>query len=128
MNINKINNFNFCANIPYTNGAKRVETILNKADEYDCAFSYTNYIEYEKLCNLINEILPSDNDTVSFNSVQDKNDLEKDAYKVDGNVIHNGKNKNFSINVFCSDGSFAVGKTIMNSIKKAADIKNTDLF
>ncbi len=125
MNINSINQ-SFGAKILNTHGATaRVAKILDKASHYDVF--YTNYFDYKKLCKEINEILPSNDDIVLFKNVKSLKD-EEASFKVSGNIIHNGKNKKFEAFTYCSDGSFRVGKRIINSIKKAAGIKNTDIF
>ena len=127
MKINSINQtFNFGAKILNAHrAASKIAKILNKASNYDVF--YTNYCNYEKLCKEINEILPNNDDEVLFKNVKSLKD-EKASYKVSGNITHNGKNEKFEAFIYCSDGSFIVGKRILNSMKKAAGIKNTDIF
>lgn len=125
MKINSINQ-NFGATILNTHGATaKVAKMLDRAGNYDVF--YTNYFDYKKLCEEINKILPSNDDIVLFKNVKSLKD-EEASFKVSGNIIHNGKNNKFEAYTYCEDGSFRVGKRIINSIKKAAGIKNTDIF
>ena len=125
MNINSINQ-SFGAKILDAEGAKRVSKMLDKAAVYD--YSLTNFCNYEKLCEQINEILPNDSDTVTFESVKNMDNPTDICYKVEGNVTHNGKNKAFELFTYITNGSFIVGRHIINSIKEAIGIKNTDIF
>ena len=67
-------------------------------------------------------------DEISFNSVKDLDIPDDITYRVDGTVKHEGKTKKFGTLTYCADGSFRAGKRIINSIKKAIGMKNTDIF
>ena len=118
-----VNTLSFGAKILNTDGASRVDKMLKLASIYD--YPSKKYIDYKKLCENINEILPNDDDIVSFDSVKDLHSMYE-SYRINGNIIHDGKLKQFGTLCRCVDGSFATGKMILNSIKRAAGIKNTD--
>ena len=126
MKINSVNQ-SFGAKFPNTEGTKKLNYIFDRADLYDQGYCFTNFCNYKTLRKQINKFL-LDNDIVYFNNVENIDNPSDVAYKIDGNIIHNGKNKTFETYVYCMEGSFDVGKRIIKSIKKALGIKNTDIF
>ena len=118
-----VNTLSFGAKILNTDGAGRVAKMLEIASIYD--YPLTNSINYMKLCENINKIFPNDDDIVSFDSVKYEYFLNE-TYKINGTIIHGGKLKQFGTICHCGDGSFVARKRILNSIKRAAGINNTD--
>jgi hypothetical protein len=112
-------NFNqqsFKANIPYTDGAKRLEMILNKVNIYDFNMYHKKFISYNNLCKRINKILPDDSDIVTFNTISNIDNTNNLVYEVNGSVTHDGKNKDFKTLIYCPDGSFGIAKNIIIAI------------
>ena len=115
MNLN-ISNLVFSAKIVENDGARGIERILKRASA--CDYWLSGYMDYKGLYSRINKILPSEFDTVIFNNVKDLSDLKEGAHSIDGSIIHDKKNKNFTTTIFCTDGSFSVGSKIIDAIEK----------
>ena len=120
MKINSVNQ-NFGAMILSSKGSADVSKMLDVASMHD--YSLSNFTDYRDLCNRINEILP-EKDVVYFKKANGLLD-DKMSYVVDGSIAHDGKTIPFTVVTYCINGSFAVGKRIIDSIKNTIKKERT---
>ena len=121
MKINSINQtFNFGAKILNTKGSTEMNKMFNVVSTHDHELS--NYTDYKSLCEDINRLLPRDTYTVSFDRA--KGMLDNDIrYIIDGKIIRGEKVYPFTTVAHGINGSYAVGRQILNSIKTAIKSK-----